>query len=672
MSIILGKLLELLPLVLWAITWTLGGWLIAAHGFHLRPRERSLIGFALGIVLEAWLANLLGHWLSLLLALWFSAFLVLILGIVFAWPLSKSKIREAFQFSLPQWVVFGLLVLIFTAVGRGLAIFDDYQNLPLTSLMAAGDIPPHFALDHHVPFDYHYLLPWIAAQIVRLGALSPWVAQDLSRGIALALSLMLVYFWAKRLTGNRSVSLFTTMFAALAGGTRWLLLLLPSFMAAPLNANIHLLGTGADSGANLYTALISKWNIEGGGPVPFPFAFVNGIYSPTVMHWNGMSEIPMVILLLLLLTYRRWNGWRSILVTVSLLAALALANEIWLVVLCIACLIIGIIEIIRRRKFHLPKDLLTLLAALLVAALIALVQGGVLTGAARNILERLSGTSQSTYYSFGITPLWPPAILSTHLGFLSLGNLYQLLVALFEIGPILLGLPFILVWGIKMWKAGHWVETALILGGVLGLSTMFINLSVNEGETASVRMFGALFSLASFYTLPLAWVWARRRRDWVKLSAITLIAITMLGGTVLWGVEMIAGANPVYSYFLNSLDARMTADYWDRLEPGALVFDSKPPRSPTVFGRFTDSTISWGHPKPEWEALVAAPDPIQLRAAGFSYVYLDKDYWDGLDPAYRTLYQNPCVVLVQEYEGIHGANDYRKDFRRLLDIRTCH
>lgn len=671
MNVILGKLLDVLPLAFWAITWTLGGWLIAAHGFHLRPGERSLIGFALGMVLEAWLANLLGHWLSLLSAVWSSAFLVLFLGIAFAWPLSKSKIREVIRFSIPQWVIFGLLVLIFTAVGRGLAIFDDYQNLPVTSLMAAGDVPPHFPLDPQMPFDYHYLLLWIAAQIMRLGALSPWVAQDLSRGFTLALALTLIYFWAKRLTGNRSVSLFTTMFAALAGGTRWLLLLLPSFMTAPLNANIHLIGTGADSGSNLYAALISKWNMEGGGPVPFPFAFVNGIYSPLVIHWNGICDIPLVILLLLLLTYRRWNGWRSIMVTIALLAALALANEVWLGVLGIACLIIVIIEVIRHRTFRLSKKLLALLVALTVAGMIALVQGGVLTGVARNIWERFGGFSQSTYYSYSITPLWPPTILSTHLGFLSLGNFYQLLVALFEIGPILLGLPFILAWGVKMWKAGHWYETALILGAVLGLATMFINVSVNTGETASVRMFGAIFNLASIYTLPLVWVWAHRRRDWVKLSAITLIAITMLGGIVIWGVEMIAGADPVYSYFLNNLDARMTANYWDRLEPGALIFDPKPPRAPTIFGRFTDSTISWGHAKPEWSALVVTPDPFKLRAAGFSYVYWDKDYWDGLNSAQQVLFQNPCVVLVQQYDGIHGVNDYRKDFRRLLDIRAC-
>jgi hypothetical protein len=29
----------------------------------------------------------------------------------------------------------------------GLAILDDYQNLPTTALIATGDIPPHFPLN---------------------------------------------------------------------------------------------------------------------------------------------------------------------------------------------------------------------------------------------------------------------------------------------------------------------------------------------------------------------------------------------------------------------------------------------------------------------------------------------------------------------------------------------
>ncbi len=32
-------------------------------------------------------------------------------------------------------------------IGRGLGIADDFQNLPLTSLLAAGDIPLHFPLN---------------------------------------------------------------------------------------------------------------------------------------------------------------------------------------------------------------------------------------------------------------------------------------------------------------------------------------------------------------------------------------------------------------------------------------------------------------------------------------------------------------------------------------------
>lgn len=48
---------------------------------------------------------------------------------------------------------------------------------------------------------------------------------------------------------------------------------------------------------------------------------------------------------------------------------------------------------------------------------------------------------------------WPPAIISSHLGELSLLNPAQLLVALLEVGPIFLLIPLMFAWGVKAWEA---------------------------------------------------------------------------------------------------------------------------------------------------------------------------------------------------------------------------
>jgi len=54
-----------------------GGWLIARYWFKLHVRERWLTGFAIGIVCNVFLANLLGHFLGAEFAFWLAAFLVL-------------------------------------------------------------------------------------------------------------------------------------------------------------------------------------------------------------------------------------------------------------------------------------------------------------------------------------------------------------------------------------------------------------------------------------------------------------------------------------------------------------------------------------------------------------------------------------------------------------------
>ena len=62
-----------------------------------------------------------------------------------------------------------------------------------------------------------------------------------------------------------------------------------------------MLGSATQSGSDLYAALLSPWRIEGGGPIPFPFAFVNGIFSP-MLGLGGNGSLPQMTLFLLLVT----------------------------------------------------------------------------------------------------------------------------------------------------------------------------------------------------------------------------------------------------------------------------------------------------------------------------------------------------------------------------------
>ncbi len=657
-------MLEILPLLAWAGLWSGGGWLLATSLFRLRRAEAPMVGLGIGLVLQAWLANLLGHFLPPLPAFWLSAAWIGTagLGMVMA---CGAKVRPGA--SLSQWLLLAALSLLFYAIGRGLAIFDDYQNLPTVSLLAGGDIPPHFALNPDLRFGYHYLLLLFAAQIMRLGALFPWSALDLGRGLVMALALILAGWWGYRLTRRRLGGVLTAGVLAFSGGARWLLLLLPSSWLRVLSGNIPLLGSAGTTAATLPEALLSPWKIDGAGPLPFPFAFYSGINPPYVMAHTGISGLGVLILLLLLLTAERWRRGAAGLLSAALLAALAIANEVAFGLILLGFLLVSMAWIIAHRSWRLPRALWVWLGLLGGASLVALLQGGMLTEMGRARFTSAAGAR--SYFDASPSFVWPPAIISAHFGSLSLANPAQGIVALLEIGPIILVTPLVFAWAWKSFKMGKWYEAALIAASFGSVPALFLAFR-GPLFTATPRLMSGWLLACTLYALPLLWAWASRNER-RAIGALCVAGTAVLPGLVLFGVQLVAVQKPLYATFITPMDAEMARAYWDRLPPRALIFDPTVYRAPTIFGRFTRSSPSWYTLLPEWEALASAPDPFRLRAAGFEYVYFDRDYWDGLSPAGQALFQAACVKTLAQVEGIHSEKDYRKDFRRLLDIRAC-
>ncbi len=658
-------LLDGLPLAGWVLLWAAGGWLLAGTLFHLQRGEAPLVGLGLGLVLEVWLANLAAHVLPVPISFWIAGAVVLLAGIVAA---ARFRWRPQIYFALAPWLWLGLITLLFDAIGRGLGIFDDYQNLPTVSLMATGDIPPHFALNPSLSFGYHYFLLLFCAQLMRLGSLFPWSALDLGRALILGLPLLLAGMWGFRLTRSRLAAFLAAMMLALAGGARWLLLLLPPAWLYGISGSITLIGSAASTAPSLAQAVLSNWKIDGAGPIPFPFAFYTGINQPYVMAYTGIAGSGILIMLLILLTATRWRHWSAGLITLVLVASLAIANEIAFLLVGLGFAIVAIVWVFQHRGTRLPRELVAWLVIFAGGLLVAAVQGGLLSD---TIGARLRGGSLSSNY-FDATPtfVWPPAFVSAHLGSLSLFNLPQLLAALLEIGPVILVTPLLVAWGRKCLRLGKWYEASLIAacwGSVLALFLAF------KGPlfTATPRLMGGWLFACILYAVPLAWIWMRRRSDAWKIAGVIAGAVTCLGGLVLFGVQLAAIQKPIYATFITPMDAKMSQEYWNRLAPGGWVFDPVVYRAPTVFGRFTDSSPSWYTRAADWQTLNDQPAPFKIRAAGFSYVYFDSDYWNALNPAQQHLFNASCVRQIAQVNGIHSDKDYTKDFRRLLDIEAC-
>jgi hypothetical protein len=309
--------------------------------------------------------------------------------------------------------------------------------------------------------------------------------------------------------------------------------------------------------------------------------------------------------------------------------------------------------------------MITWLIVLGVSVVLIIVQGGVISEVFYKFTHPAS-TAVSYYVDYQFQFAFPPVLVSESFGTLNLFNPSQLLMALLEFGPLFLIIPLAAVYGFRAFKARRWFEASFILASLLSLGVgLFVVTGGTVGVTTTTRFYDSPLRMLKIYAIPLLFLWLKRKSFFVKALAWTLAGISILGGIVLFGIESIAVQRPVYADFIKQPDTVMYQLYWNKLEPDALVFDPESGRAVTIFGSLTNSANSWFATKPEFDALVANPDPYQIRANGYSYIYFDKAYWDSLSPSSQTELGAKCVVLLKEVDGSHG------DFRRLLDIRTC-
>jgi hypothetical protein len=695
--------LNLFPLLLLLALWTLGGWLITART-AIPARERGLISLGLGLVLGTWFANGLARFMPTTYAFWGATLLTIVIGTALAWPLHKelsprSSIKEhegeqnrvSFvplrvlrgkffalfskeSFQPTQWLLFLFFVFIFTLIGRGFGFFDDHQNLPPVSIMATGDIPPHFAFNPSLGFGYHYFLLLVASQFVRLTSAGPWTALDLARGLTLALTLFYGGFLAYRLTKSRIAESLSMTFILFAGGARWLFLLLPIQLQRQLSSSIQLIGSGADSGPNLITTIYKNWKIEGLGPLPFPFMFGSGLDASFSMLHNGWgtSAITMVLLIILLApsfsppvpripAERGGQGGARLAIPITiLLTSIALANEVTFAFLYLGLAFAALAWMLQHRSIRLPRSFWAWALLMFIAGLLALVQGGMFTEIARGWLQRQVSGQAGTYFQVGFA-LGPPAVLSAHLGLLSLLNPLQWVAILGETGLAVFAVPIVLKQLGPFTRDENWFEAAWVGSIIVSLLMVFVQYTGNAGPTAASRMIAHFLTVVKIYAVPLIWLWAAKHGENVKSAALAWGLATIFSGLSLFGAQLAAMSNPIYAIYLDPLDAQMFTRHWDQLAPNTMIFDHVYPRAATIFGRPIRSSITMGESLPEFSALDASPDPYKLKAAGYDYLYADTKYL----AKYSGIIQQKCVKLIDQ------VDNQSIDSRYLFQLTDC-
>lgn len=705
-----------LPLLLLLALWAAGGWLILSR-FEIPAHERGLLGLGLGLTLSALLANFIARFLPTTIAFWLAAILTLTIGFFLSWPLKLSiphYLSPITHHQLPIWLSFAALAFVLTLIGRGLGIFDDYQNLTQLSSMALGDIPPRFVYDPRILWSYHYFLLLVAAQFTRLAEAPPWAAMDLARGLTLSLTLFYGAFLAHRLTGSRVAAALSAGFLFFVGGARWVLLLLPAGLLTRISNSVTLIGSGADSGANLGAVLYNNWKIQGLGPFPFPFLYGSGLDpSLTMAHAGYGASMFMLVFLVILLSSSPFGRGRrgeespsstgrgaggevlpssagrggrdeespspfgrggrgegyvaQQIILALLLAALALANEVTFAFFYAGLIFAVLFWVIRSQTFKLPASLWAFAPAVIGGGMLALLQGGVFTGVLLGLPGRVGGaeTGEALYkVSFALRL---PTVLSAHVGTLSLLNPMHWLVILAETGLAVFVLPWAFKHGWKLLREEKWLEAAWVFSMIPSLLTIFLEYTGNAGPTALSRMTAHFLMVLKFYAVPLLWLWAREKSETIQTALLGWGLAAALSGIALFSLQIPAMPNPIYAEFLAPIDAKMYQKHWGRLQPGALVFDTSPQRGPTVLGLHTLSGIHYGPPTyAAWYELSENPNPYAMRRAGFRYLYLELSYWRK----FADHFEEECVVKLDDMQ--ETASDGRVTAQRvLLDVEAC-
>jgi hypothetical protein len=215
-------------------------------------------------------------------------------------------------------------------------------------------------------------------------------------------------------------------------------------------------------------------------------------------------------------------------------------------------------------------------------------------------------------------------------------------------------------------RQGRWAVSGVLIGSALGfVLPLFVRYGVERDIsrlTGSALFIWLLFGFASLW-------YALRRAS--RLGQILIGAgytAAILSGAAMFAVGLIAIPYPQFTYFVQEPDARMSLALWDRLEDGAQVLDPNLPfRAVTLFGRAGGRSHQDLYTSLlEWESLFGSSDPVEFARAGYSYVYVDRDFWQALSPGQKQSLQNPCVKRLAE------ERSDREGYRWLLDIRSCH
>jgi hypothetical protein len=267
--------------------------------------------------------------------------------------------------------------------------------------------------------------------------------------------------------------------------------------------------------------------------------------------------------------------------------------------------------------------------------------------------------------SFGFTLRWPPAIVSSQLGALRIHSPIELLVGLFELGPVVLFTPWITRWA---WRRSRqrpedWIFLAFILAAWIGF-IMPIFLVYSSDRDVTRLAWQGLLIWTLFLTL-MVWDQDIQWHVYFRRTAVIGLALMVFGGVVVAGSQLTATTQPMLAYRYDQLDAEMTRAVWGKLPARNQIVGANISQSTVIVGELIGSVFQ-SVDYPWWVEVNQAPKVDQLVAYDFNFLYVDELYWSELPEESRQSLSDPCVNILAEV-----WDNSRTHFQIVYDLRDC-
>jgi len=246
----------------------------------------------------------------------------------------------------------------------------------------------------------------------------------------------------------------------------------------------------------------------------------------------------------------------------------------------------------------------------------------------------------------------------------------MLLIAILEMGPAVLFLPWLMYDWWKSRKEDDWFYTILLLISWSGL--LIILFFQYSSQRDIVHITGSAVRAAVLLLLyRLDQLWSEnpsihgRSIFWAGAGAIGLMCIS---GLVLGGVQLSATQQTMLTDHYGDKEATLLKEVWGRLPKDSKILGPTSEAN-ILTGQLTGGILGAPHGDQGlvWNELMKSPTLSLLIQQRFDFVFVDSIWWLRLSSASKKQLENKCISVFAE-----SGDDTSPFFLKILDLRRCY